>query len=136
MLAQRIKKNCRIKLGSLKHTNIGINERIPNYLGKTGRIKNDSKNLNFCSNNTLITMDDGFAFWVSHKDLIDLSVGVNLTFNKVLKIINKLHLDKDPIKIVSNIYHDFLKGTSEEEIAKKYKIEKSLISEIYFLFNL
>jgi len=135
MIIQRIKKDCRIKLYRLKYTNIGINEKIPSYLGKTGKIKENYKNLNFCANNVLIEMDDGFSFWVSYKDLIDLSIGVNMTFNEVQKILNNINPEGDSIKTALNIYYDFLKGISEKEIASKYKIDIYLIPEIYFLFK-
>jgi hypothetical protein len=135
MIIQRIKKDCRIKLYRLKYTNVGINEKIPSYLGKTGKIKENYKNLNFCTNNVLIEMDDGFSFWVSYKDLIDLSVGVKMTFNEVQKILDSIDPGQDTVKIALNIYYDFLKGIPEKEIASKYKIDIYLIPEIYFLFK-
>ena len=135
MIIQKIKTNCKIKLSRLKYTNIGINKKINDYIGQTGKIKENYKNLNFCKNNVLVEMDDGFSFWVSYKDLIDLSVGVNLTFNQVQKILNKNNPNKNSVKESLNIYYDFLKGIPEKEISKKYNIDIYLISEIYFLFK-
>jgi hypothetical protein len=135
MIIQRIKKDCRIKLFRLKYTNVGINEKIPSYLGKTGKIKENYKNLNFCTNNVLVEMEDGFSFWVSYKDLLDLSVGVNLTFNEIQKILGKDDSNTNSVKTALNIYYDFLKGVPEKEIANKYKIDIYLIPEIYFLFK-
>jgi len=135
MIIQKIKTNCKIKLSRLKYTNIGINKKINDYVGQTGKIKENYKNLNFCKNNVLIEMDDGFSFWVSYKDLIDLSVGVNLTFNQVQKILNKNDSSQNSVKKSLNIYHDFLKGISEKEISEKYNIDIYLIAEIYFLFK-
>jgi len=135
MIIQKIKMGCKIKLNKIKYTNIGINKKILDYVGKTGKIKENYRNLNFCENNVFVEMDDGFSFWVSYKDLIDLSIGVNLTFNQVQKILHQTDPKKNPVKKALNIYYDFLKGVPEKEISKKYNIDIYLIAEIYFLLK-
>jgi hypothetical protein len=136
MTTYRIKKNVPIKLQRLKHTNTGINTQIKKYEKKDGIIKEDYKNLNFCTNNVLIEFPDGFSCWVSHLDLMDIGVGITLNYSKILKIIKQCNPDaENPQKVLLNIYYEFLKGIYEKDIAKKYNIDIYIIAEIYFLLK-
>jgi len=138
MLIQRIACGRQVKLKQLKYTKVGLNNKIKNLLGMDGIIIDDCKNIQSCDNNICLSID-GETFWASYKDVIEIEVGLNLTYSSLIKNLKIIIPEKQPehfwYKKCLNIFKDFQKGNTINEIVKNYNIPKEIIPEIYFLFR-
>jgi len=141
MRITRVPYCTKVKFVSVKMTRVGANKRLENYLGETLTILK-FHNLHNSINNVYVQAKDGYCFWCNYKDLKDIELGLSMNINKLEREMKKstgINLDRDLYNTIFRIiweieYCNLKFDIMQDNICTRYKINKNILMEIYFLF--